>query len=126
MLLIAVAGMIGGVLLTLSSVLAVVLAGLLVATAGFFAAHAVASGWTGAESIIGRAQASSLYNLFYYAGSSLFGWLGGVFFVSLGWAGTAGMVACLALVAGALALLLLRQKPSAGRTVLPADSGGRP
>ena len=109
-LLIGIASMIVGVLLTLSIVLLVVLIGLLLATAGFFAAHAVASGWTGAESIIGRAQASSLYNLFYYAGSSLFGWLGGAFFVTSGWAGTAGMVAVLAVLAGALAVLLLRQK----------------
>jgi len=89
-------------------VLLVVLIGLLVATAGFFAGHAVASGWTGAEAVVGRAQASSLYNLFYYAGSSLFGWLGGVFLVSWGWAGTAGMIAGLALLAGVLAVLLLR------------------
>lgn len=109
-LLIGIVSMIVGVLLTLSIVLLVVLIGLLLATAGFFAAHAVASGWTGAESIIGRAQASSLYNLFYYAGSSLFGWLGGLFFVTSGWAGTAGMVAVLAVLAGALAVLLLRQK----------------
>jgi predicted MFS family arabinose efflux permease len=106
-LLVAIAGMVIGVLMTLSTVLAVVLMGLLVATAGFFAGHAVASGWTGAEASIGRAQASSLYNLFYYAGSSLFGWLGGVFFVSLGWAGTAGLIAFLALLAGVLAVLLL-------------------
>jgi len=109
-LLFGVASMLAGVLLTLSTVLFVVLVGLLLATAGFFAAHAVASGWTGAESVIGRAQASSLYNLFYYAGSSLFGWLGGVFFVTSGWAGTAAMVACLAVAAGALAVLVLRQQ----------------
>jgi YNFM family putative membrane transporter len=115
-LLTGVASLIVGVLLTLSTLLLVVLIGLLVATAGFFAAHAVASGWTGAESIIGRAQASSLYNLFYYAGSSLFGWLGGVFFVTSGWAGTAAMVACLAVLAGALAVLLLRRKRTEPRT----------
>jgi YNFM family putative membrane transporter len=107
-LLVAIVAMITGVLLTISSVLLVVLIGLLVATAGFFAGHAVASGWTGAEAVVGRAQASSLYNLFYYAGSSLFGWLGGVFLVSWGWAGTAGMIAGLALLAGVLAVLLLR------------------
>jgi predicted MFS family arabinose efflux permease len=107
-LLTAIAAMVAGVLLTISTELVVVLIGLLVATAGFFAGHAVASGWTGTESTVGRAQASSLYNLFYYAGSSLFGWLGGVFFSGWGWAGTAGMIAFLALVAGALALLLLK------------------
>ena len=107
-LLTAIAAMVAGVLLTISTELVVVLIGLLVATAGFFAGHAVASGWTGTEATVGRAQASSLYNLFYYAGSSLFGWLGGVFFSGWGWAGTAGMIAFLALVAGALALLLLK------------------
>ena len=109
-LLSAVACMVCGVLLTVSTDLFVVLVGLLVATSGFFAAHAVATGWTGAEAVIGRAQASSLYTLFYYAGSSLFGWLGGVFFVRWGWAGTAGMVACLAGLAGAIAVVLLRPK----------------
>jgi YNFM family putative membrane transporter len=106
-LLMAIACMVVGVLLSLATVLALVLLGLLVATAGFFAAHAVASGWTGAESVIGKAQASSLYNLFYYAGSSVFGWLGGVFFVTWGWTGTAAMIALLAVLAGLLALALL-------------------
>ncbi len=106
-LLIAIGGMVAGVLLTLSTVLLVVLLGLLVATAGFFAGHAVASGWTGTEAIAGRAQASSLYNLFYYAGSSLFGWLGGVFFMTWGWAGTATLIAFLAVLAGLLAALVL-------------------
>jgi MFS transporter, YNFM family, putative membrane transport protein len=106
-LLLALAGMVAGVLLTLSTVLLIVLIGLLVATAGFFAGHAVASGWTGTEATIGRAQASSLYNLFYYAGSSLFGWLGGVFFVTWGWVGTAAMITFMAVLAGVLAVLLL-------------------
>lgn len=107
-LLSSLACMIAGVLLTLSTVLVLVLLGVLLATAGFFAAHAVASGWTGAEARIGRAQASSLYNLAYYAGSSLFGWLGGVFFVQWGWGGTVVMVAGLAAVAAALTVALLR------------------
>jgi hypothetical protein len=68
---------------------------LLVMTAGFFGAHSIASGWVGARARSGRAQATSLYNLFYYAGSSLFGWLGGLAFLA-GWIGTAVMVACLA------------------------------
>ena len=110
--------MLVGVLLTLSGVLAVVLAGLVVATAGFFAAHSVASGGTGAEATVGRAQASSLYNLFYYAGSSLFGWLGGVFFGAAGWMGTASMVAVLVLLAASAALTLVRRAP-VGADVAP-------
>jgi YNFM family putative membrane transporter len=107
-LLAAIALMAVGVLLTLVDVLAVVLVGLVLATMGFFAAHAVASGSVGREAPMGRAQASSLYNLFYYVGSSLFGWLGGVFFVAAGWAGTAGMIAGLAVVAGAIAIVVLQ------------------
>ncbi|MBC7442718.1 MAG: MFS transporter [Ramlibacter sp.] len=113
-LLVSIAVMIAGVLLTLTTAVLPVLIGLVVATAGFFAAHAIASGWTGSDATVGRAQASSLYNFFYYAGSSLFGWLGGVFFVSLGWVGTAGMVAGLAALAGALALMLLPGRSGAG------------
>src|ERR1019366_4503165 len=123
-LLLGIAAMIVGVLLTFFTVLLVVLVGLLLATAGFFAAHAVASGWTGAESTTGRAQASSLYNLFYYAGSSLFGWLGGGFFVAWGWAGTAAMIASLALVAGAVAVLLLTGPDGAPGNLETTSSAG--
>jgi predicted MFS family arabinose efflux permease len=120
----AIAAMVAGVALTLSTQLVVVLIGLLLATAGFFAGHAVASGWTGTEATTGRAQASSLYNLFYYAGSSLFGWLGGVFFVAWGWAGTAAMIASLALVAGVLAVLLLNGPDSATGSRETTSSAG--
>jgi predicted MFS family arabinose efflux permease len=103
--------MTAGVLLTLSTMLVIVLLGVLLATAGFFAAHAIASGWTGATAQIGRAQASSLYNLAYYAGSSLFGWLGGVFFVQWGWGGTVAMVAGLAGLAAVITVVALRPQP---------------
>jgi MFS family permease len=123
---IAIASMVAGVALTLSTVLVVVLIGLLVATAGFFAAHAVASGWTGAEAVIGRAQASSLYNLFYYAGSSLFGWLGGLFFVTWGWAGTAAMIVLLAALAAVLAVLLLNGPDGSSGSAPIAVPAGAP
>jgi predicted MFS family arabinose efflux permease len=120
-LLIAVTTLVAGVLMTLSPVLVIVLVGLLVATAGFFAGHAVASGWTGTEAVVGRAQASSLYNLFYYTGSSLFGWLGGVCFVAWDWAGTAAMITLLTVVAGVLALLLLKDTDRHGQLVEDAE-----
>lgn len=90
--------MIAGVALTLPDWLPTVLVGLVVMTAGFFGAHSTASGWVGHRASVGRAQATSLYNLFYYAGSSLFGWLGGYAFLA-GWWGTAGMVLLLAATA---------------------------
>lgn len=96
--------MAAGVALTLLSWLPLVLVGLVVLTVGFFGAHAIASGWTGARAEVGRAQATSLYNLFYYLGSSIVGWFGGVVFTHAGWSGTAGLVIVLVLLAGAWAL----------------------
>jgi predicted MFS family arabinose efflux permease len=108
-LLVAVAVMAAGVAMTLSDNLIVVLAGLVIATVGFFGAHAVASGWTGAEAGTGKAQASSLYNLAYYGGSSAVGWFGGVAFDSHGWPAVAGTVLALTAVAGVIAAIVLRR-----------------
>ncbi|WP_457963036.1 MFS transporter [Arthrobacter sp. D1-29] len=93
--------MVLGLALTLTQLLALVLAGLLVFTAGFFAAHSIGAGWTGNIPTTGRAQAASLYNLAYYVGSSVIGWAGGLVFQSLGWTTMAVAVmvlACLAAV----------------------------
>jgi predicted MFS family arabinose efflux permease len=99
-----VATMAAGVALTMVPWLPAVLVGLVVLTIGFFGAHSIASGWTGARARVGRAQATSLYNLFYYLGSSVVGWLGGVVFTHAGWDATAGVVVALAIVAGIWAL----------------------
>ncbi|MFJ9387432.1 MFS transporter [Nocardioides sp. NPDC101246] len=85
-----------GVVMTFPDNLAMVLTGLVVLTTGFFGAHGVASGWVGARAKVGKAQASALYNLFYYGGSSLFGWLLGYAYV-VGWWGVATAVLVLAL-----------------------------
>jgi YNFM family putative membrane transporter len=100
--------MAAGVAATLSGWLPVVLAGLVVLTAGFFGAHAVASGWTPVAAPQARTQAAAVYNLAYYTGSSVFGWLGGVGFVLAGWPGTVGMVLGLVAVAAGLAAAVLR------------------
>ncbi|MHA7985944.1 MFS transporter [Rathayibacter sp. CAU 1779] len=102
-LLVSIAVMVVGVLLTLLASLAWVIVGLVVFTAGFFAAHAIASGWVGSRAVVGRAQAASLYNLFYYLGSSVIGWCGGLVFAAGGWGATVGMVACLAVLAAVFA-----------------------
>jgi MFS transporter, YNFM family, putative membrane transport protein len=108
-LLTSIAIMTIGVAVTMSSNVILVLVGLVIATAGFFGAQAIASGWTGSAATVGKAQASSLYNLFYYAGSSVFGWFGGVAFDAHGWSGVAVMIAVLTVVAGAGAALVLRR-----------------
>lgn len=98
--------MLSGILLTLASPLALKIIGLVIFTFGFFGSHSIASGWVGmlAEKSE-KAQASSLYLLFYYAGSSIVGALGGVFFHHSGWSGEVAMAAVLLLV-GVLCTLL--------------------
>ncbi|MEZ0050006.1 YNFM family putative membrane transporter [Mycobacterium sp. MAA66] len=108
-LLTSIAVMVVGVVITLSSNVIAVLVGLVVATAGFFGAHAIASGWTGQLATVGKAQASSLYNLAYYAGSSIIGWIGGIAFDAAGWAAVATTIVVLAVVAAAAAALLLKE-----------------
>ena len=121
-LLASIATMVIGTALTISTELVMVLTGLLIATAGFFGAHAIASGWVGARAGTAKAQASALYNLFYYAGSSALGWLGGVAFDAAGWTAVAGSVIGLALLAGALAVTTL-ENPCRARS-RSADRNG--
>ncbi len=80
---------VAGLALTLTQLLVLILAGLLLFTGGFFAAHSIGSGWTGVIASTGRAQAASLYNLAYYLGSSVIGWAGGLLFQAFGWAALA-------------------------------------
>lgn len=77
-----------GALLTLMPLLSVKIAGLALFTFGFFGVHSIASSWVGlfAEKSE-KAQASSLYLLFYYAGSSVVGAAGGLFMHRFGWNG---------------------------------------
>jgi YNFM family putative membrane transporter len=93
--------MIAGILLTLLAPLAAVVTGVVVFTVGFFGAHAVASAWVGASTTTARAQASSLYLLFYYLGSSISGTGGGFVWSAWGWPGV------VALILGLLGLALL-------------------
>ncbi|HZJ06265.1 MAG TPA: MFS transporter [Nocardioidaceae bacterium] len=63
-----------GLLLTLFASLALVVVGLAVMTAGFFGAHAVASGWVATRAHLGvggTGPAASLYLFAYYLGSSV-------------------------------------------------------
>jgi MFS transporter, YNFM family, putative membrane transport protein len=106
---------VGAMLLGLVGLLApwtvVVLFGLLLFTAGFFAAHAVASGWApAAASADTRAQASSLYYLGYYGGSSLFGWALGVVYAGAGWGAFIGVLAVMCIASAAAALAGLRSR----------------
>lgn len=101
-----------GLLGTLAGNLVLIILGLLIFTAGFFAAHAVASGWVPVLAAGARAQASSLYNLFYYVGSSLLGWLIGIPFIHYGWGSVVLSVAGLQVLAVILASFLSKKDPS--------------
>ncbi len=97
--------MFGGLLLTLSDHLSVVIAGTAVFTFGFFACHSVASSWVGRRARAPQALASALYLFFYYIGSSALGSLCGMVWSSGGWP---GVVALLGLVLGAALAVALR------------------
>lgn len=103
--------MAAGLALTLVEQLWAIVAGLLILTAGLFGAHSVASGWAGASATTGRAQSTALYNLGYYAGSSTFGFIGGLAFVAMGWPGLALVVLGLIAAAVALTLVFLPWRP---------------
>jgi MFS transporter, YNFM family, putative membrane transport protein len=99
---------VAGAWVTLPDSLPMVLAGLLVVTVGFFAAHSVASSWVGRRASMlpagSPAVASSLYLFAYYLGSSVGGALGGIAYDLGGWPAVVAYVT--ALFAGALGLAL--------------------
>lgn len=110
-----VAVMLAGVLLTLAAPLGLIVAGVAVATFGFFGAHSVASSWVTRRARTARAQAASLYLFAYYLGSSVVGYAGGLVWAAGGWTAVALMLAALLLLALGMSLRLhgLRPLPEA-------------
>ncbi len=103
-----------GLLLTLVDSLPVLVVGLALLIAGFFAVHGVASGWVPARAHAGAVstgQAASLYLFAYYLGSSVFGSLAGSAWASTGWPGVVALAGSL-ITATALLALLLRRTPA--------------
>lgn len=86
-----------GVLVSQADRLPWFVAGLCLMTIGFFAMHAVCSGWVGLVAPqAAKAQATALYLLAYYIGSSVLGYLGGWAWDHGGWVGlSAGLIAAL-------------------------------
>ncbi|MFO2463168.1 MFS transporter [Pseudomonas sp. 15FMM2] len=103
--------MLAGMALTLFTSLALVILGMLLFTFGFFGAHSVASSWIGRRARQARGQASSLYLFSYYAGSSIAGTAGGVFWHYAGWNGIGGFIVTLLIVALLVALKLAKLPP---------------
>ncbi|SSC21526.1 MFS transporter, YNFM family, putative membrane transport protein [Klenkia terrae] len=101
-----------GLALTLLGPLWCFVLGLCVLTVGFFAAHAVASGWVAARAALGGrpvGQAASLYSFWYYVGSSIGGTLAGQAWQGSGWT-------AVALLAGGFTLATLLLTLALGRT----------
>ncbi|MGH8464145.1 MAG: MFS transporter, partial [Pseudomonas sp.] len=105
--------MFGGLLMTLFSPLLLVIVGMLVFTFGFFGAHSVASSWIGRRATKAKGQASSLYLFSYYAGSSVAGTAGGIFWHEAGWNGIGLFIGSLLVVALLVAVHLSRLPPKA-------------
>nr|WP_314615922.1 MFS transporter [uncultured Pseudomonas sp.] len=103
--------MAGGLLVTLATPLVLIILGMLVFTFGFFGAHSVASSWIGRRALKAKGQASSLYLFCYYAGSSVAGTAGGVFWHHWGWNGIGLFIGSLLAVALGVALHLSRLAP---------------
>ncbi|MEK4121924.1 MFS transporter [Lysinibacillus sp. FSL K6-0102] len=108
MLLLAIAIMLAGAIVTLNGLLTSKIIGITVFTFGFFAAHSIASGWVSKRASHDKAQASSLYLFFYYFGSSVGGTVGGVFWMKYGWMGVIVMIALFLFIACVLSFLLKR------------------
>ena len=103
---VGVAIAIAGVAVTALRPLPLVILGIALLTIGFFAAHSVASSWVGRRAASAPAQASALYLLAYYAGSSIAGPFGGAAWSAGGWDEVMALAAVLLAVALAVSLRL--------------------
>ncbi|GAB3284626.1 MFS transporter [Parasphingorhabdus pacifica] len=104
-----------GLGLMLADAVAPILLGLVLFTGGFFAAHAVASGWVGVRaSARARGQAAALYQFCYYGGSSLGGLLGGWAYAMWNWPGMSALLAAW-IVLAAIAVSWAGRGPWRGR-----------
>nr|WP_312857180.1 MFS transporter [Acerihabitans arboris] len=102
--------MLAGLLLTWFSSLILILGGMMLFTAGFFASHSTASAWIGRRARRAKGQASSLYLFCYYVGSSVAGTVGGFFWHSFAWTGVVIFIATMLLL-GIFVAQRLRKLP---------------
>ncbi|UQD52377.1 MFS transporter [Bacillus methanolicus] len=100
--------MVGGAIITLVPSLLAKIIGISIFTFGFFASHSIASAWVGDCAVNNKAQASSLYLLFYYIGSSLVGSIGGFFWTHFHWIGVISLILVLLMIGYPLALFAQR------------------
>ena len=112
-MLIMISAMALGVLATLDSQLTVIIFGLALFTFGYFATHAIASGWVGFRAGERRGLVSALYLSSYYLGSSFLGSTSGPLWTNYRWPGmVVGLMVCVGLVF-AIGLYLSRMEKTA-------------
>lgn len=98
--------MLAGALITLGNSLLFKILGIGVLTFGYFGCHSIISAWVGRIASHDKAQASSLYLFFYYAGSSIGGTASGIFLESNGWQGVVSVITCFVSVAFVITFIL--------------------
>jgi YNFM family putative membrane transporter len=109
----------GGLALTATASLPLIVVGIATLTAGFFAGHSVASSWVGRRAAGSAGQASALYLMAYYAGSSIAGPLAGTAWTMDHWNGVLAIAGVM--LAGALLVSLrLRRTPPLVVAAAPA------
>ena len=102
-----------GAALTLPDSVPLVVAGFVVLTCAFFAAHAVAYGWAAAEAPeTARGQVGGLYMLFYYLGSSIGGAAGAYVYGHAGWPWLIGVVTVWLLLAAFAVTRMTHAEPA--------------
>jgi YNFM family putative membrane transporter len=112
-----------GLVLTSAHALPLIVLGIATLTAGFFAGHSVASSWVGRRGggVTGSAaQASALYLLAYYGGSSFAGIAAGAAWSDGQWTAVTLVAGALLAVALMLALRLRRTPPLASSALAEA------
>lgn len=115
------ATMAAGAAITLAAPLWGILTGLILLTLSFFVAHAIAATWAGERVPAARSQASAVYSLAYYAGSSLVGLVGAALYARFGWPGSTALVIASTGTAAVVAFLgAPRPKPRTGRPSSPS------
>ncbi len=110
-LVLAFAGGIAGILLTLIQTLPAVMLGLALCCTGVFVAQSAASSYIGTVADEARAAAVGLYSMFYYAGGSLGAALPGHFWSLGGWPACVAIIATMQALTIAVAMLFWRPAP---------------
>ncbi|MET4098359.1 YNFM family putative membrane transporter [Agrococcus sp. UYP10] len=103
--------------------LPVVIVGLVLATLGFFLAHATAASQVGARaSAIARSQAGAFYTIGFYVGSAVVGWALGLPFEAAGWPALTACAMGLVVVSLVLSLVAARAERSERRAMQAASA----